>query len=62
MRVKVDLNDENTEALSDGWCLMSSSTAVPTITAFSLSIRTFECLSEVKMENMDGMTLGRFPS
>lgn len=62
MRVNVDLKDENTEALSEGWCLMSSSTAVPTITAFSLSMSIFKCLSDVKIENMDGMTLGRFSS
>jgi hypothetical protein len=49
----------STARFSPGWCRTSSSTAVPIITAFSLSASTFWCRSDVKIVNRPGMIDGR---
>ena len=57
--LNVDLRASNTCAFSNGWWRMSSSIAVPIRTAFSLSRRTLRWGSDVNIEKMPGMMLGR---
>jgi hypothetical protein len=57
--LRIDLIESRTVVFSVGWWRMSSSIAVPTRTAFSLSASNLMCRGEVKIDMRPGMMVGR---